>query len=311
MKAAGATSPRPTPPPGSPSWKRRTPPCASRPTPPRPRPPRPRPAGGLRLRRRRGRRADPGQSLRAEVEGSTRTTRTPATRGRQEGDQGAGGRSQGCYRLPPRQRLTGAPSLAHPTRYFGGGAGWVGVGVNGLKSTATRACAHSSRATLRPKAACGGRGGHSRAAVRSPFTPTAQQRVLRPTFAHRPPCRRTGGRWRVSRGSGVRQWPRRPTRSTPSASWIADPSGTDPLLTDQQIETLLDLAGGSVHLAAAQALEAIAVSEVLVTSARKTSPPTGRPSRRSCGRSPTGCAPQPRPRPTSPTPSTASTSSTP
>ena len=46
---------------------------------------------------------------------------------------------------------------------------------------------------------------------------------------------------------------------------IADPSGTDPLLTDQQIDTLVDLAGGSVHLAAAQALEAIAVSEVLVS----------------------------------------------
>lgn len=46
---------------------------------------------------------------------------------------------------------------------------------------------------------------------------------------------------------------------------IADPGDTDPLLTDQQIETLFDLAGGSVHLAAAQALEAIAVSEVLVS----------------------------------------------
>ena len=46
---------------------------------------------------------------------------------------------------------------------------------------------------------------------------------------------------------------------------IADPGDTDPLLTDYQIETLLDLAGGSVHLAAAQALEAIAVSEVLVS----------------------------------------------
>lgn len=47
---------------------------------------------------------------------------------------------------------------------------------------------------------------------------------------------------------------------------IADTgTGEDQLLTDTQISVFLDLNGGSIRLAAAEALEAIAVSEVLVS----------------------------------------------
>lgn len=47
---------------------------------------------------------------------------------------------------------------------------------------------------------------------------------------------------------------------------IADTGeGEDQLLSDAQLQSFLDLSGGSVRLAAASALEAIAVSEVLVS----------------------------------------------
>ncbi len=46
---------------------------------------------------------------------------------------------------------------------------------------------------------------------------------------------------------------------------IADTDSANELLTDEQLEAFYNLTGGNVRLAAADALEAIAVSEVLVS----------------------------------------------
>lgn len=46
---------------------------------------------------------------------------------------------------------------------------------------------------------------------------------------------------------------------------IADVDTSNQLFTDEQIQTYLALSGGTVRLAAADALEAIAVSEVLIS----------------------------------------------
>lgn len=51
---------------------------------------------------------------------------------------------------------------------------------------------------------------------------------------------------------------------------ISDVSDTDPVLTDSEIDAFLDMEGGVVKLAAAQALDSIASNEALVSKVIRT-----------------------------------------